>query len=225
MTLTLFDIVILTIVSISSLFGLYKGMIQIVINFLGFVASIFVAILLYPKVKVVFSSYFNNDLIISIASGVSAYIFSLIVFTFICSSLVMMVSVISQGWLDRLLGIVAGFIRGILISVILFWVLAIFVTGAYSKAESAEDLVFNISQDDYPEWLKTAIITPYLESILKDVVKLIPAGILSNIELPTAKDINKDGVVDEMKKKAVELNSTDDLHLEENIKDLLPAKE
>ena len=124
MTLTLFDIVILTIVSISSLFGLYKGMIQIVINFLGFVASIFVAILLYPKVKVVFSSYFNNDLIISIASGVSAYIFSLIVFTFICSSLVMMVSVISQGWLDRLLGIVAGFIRGILISVILFWVLA-----------------------------------------------------------------------------------------------------
>jgi len=102
MTLTLFDIVILTIVSISSLFGLYKGMIQIVINFLGFVASIFVAILLYPKVKVVFSSYFNNDLIISIASGVSAYIFSLIVFTFICSSLVMMVSVISQGWLDRL---------------------------------------------------------------------------------------------------------------------------
>ena len=60
MTLTLFDIVILTIVSISSLFGLYKGMIQIVINFLGFVASIFVAILLYPKVKVVFSSYFNK---------------------------------------------------------------------------------------------------------------------------------------------------------------------
>jgi len=112
-----------------------------------------------------------------------------------------------------------------LISVILFWVLAIFVTGAYSKAESAEDLVFNISQDDYPEWLKTAIITPYLESILKDVVNLIPAGILSNIELPTAKDINKDGVVDEMKKKAVELNSTDDLHLEENIKYLLPAKE
>ena len=70
-----------------------------------------------------------------------------------------------------------------------------------------------------------AIITPYLESILKDVVKLIPAGILSNIELPTAKDINKDGVVDEMKKKAVELNSTEDLHLEENIKDFLPAKE
>lgn len=212
MTLTLFDIVILTIVSISSLFGLYKGMIQIVINFLGFVASIFVAILLYPKVKVVFSSYFNNDLIISIASGVSAYIFSLIVFAFICSSLVMMVSVISQGWLDRLLGIVAGFIRGILISVILFWVLALFVTRAYSKAESAEDLVFNISQDDHPEWLKTAIITPYLESILKDVVKLIPAGILSNIELLTAKDINKDGLVD-------------DLHLEKNIKDLLPAKE
>ncbi len=224
MTLTLFDIVILTIVSISSLFGLYKGMIQIVINFLGFIASIVVAILLYPKVVVVFSTYFNNNLIISIASGVSAYIFSLIVFTFSCSSLVMMVSVISKGWLDRLLGVVAGFVRGILISVILFWVLAIFATGAYSKARSLEDLVFNISQEDYPEWLKTAVVTPYLESILKDVVKLIPADILSNIELPNTKDIDKDGVVEEINKKAAELNSSSDVHLEENIKDLLPAK-
>lgn len=224
MTLTLFDIVILTIVSISSLFGIYKGMIQIVINFLGFIASIFVAILLYPKVVVVFSTYFNNNLIISIASGVSAYIFSLIVFTFICSSLVMMVSVISKGWLDRLLGVVPGFVRGILISVILFWVLAIFATGAYSKARSLEDLVFNISQEDYPEWLKTAVVTPYLESILKDVVKLIPADILSNIELPNTKDIDKDGVVEEINKKAAELNSSSDVHLEENIKDLLPAK-
>lgn len=225
MTLTLFDIVILTIVSISSLFGLYKGMIQIVINFLGFVASIFVTILLYPKVKVVFSSYFNNDLIISIASGVSAYIFSLIVFTFICSSLVMMVSVVSKGWLDRLLGVVAGFLRGVLISVVLFGVVAIFATGVYSKAKSAEDLVLNISQEDYPEWLKTAIITPYLESILKDVVKFIPDAILSNIELPHAKDVDEDSVVEKIKKKADELNSSGDIHVDETIKDLLPAKE
>ena len=158
MTLTLFDIVILTIVSISSLFGLYKGMIRIVINFLGFVASIFATIFLYPKVKVVLASYFNNDLIVSIASGVSAYIFSLVVFTFICSSLIMMVSVISQGFLDRLLGVVAGFVRGILISVILFWVAAIFATGVYSKAESVEDLVVNLSAEDYPEWYLISIL-------------------------------------------------------------------
>jgi len=224
MTLTLFDILILTIVSISSLLGLYKGMIQIVINFLGFVATIVATIFLYPKVKVVFSSYFNNDLIVSIASGVSAYIFSLVVFTFICSSLIMMVSVISQGFLDRLLGVVAGFVRGILISVILFWGIAIFATGTYSKAESAEDLVDNLSEEDYPEWLKTAIVTSYLESILKDVVKLIPAGILSNIELPSSKDIDKDGVVEEIKKKAMDINSPSDVHLDKNIKNLLPAK-
>jgi len=64
-------------------------MIQIVINFLGFAASIFAAIFLYPMVKVVLSSYFNNDLIVSITSGVSSYIFSLVVFTFIFSSLIL----------------------------------------------------------------------------------------------------------------------------------------
>jgi uncharacterized membrane protein required for colicin V production len=225
MTLTLFDIVILTIISISSLFGLYKGMIQIVINFLGFIASIFATIFLYPKVKVVLSSYFNNDLIVSIASGVSSYIFSLVVFTFICSSLIMMVSVISQGFLDRLLGVVAGFVRGILISVILFWVATIFATGVYSKAKSVEDLVFNLSEDDYPEWLKTAMMTPYLESILKDGINFIPAGILSNIELPGSKDIDKDGIVEEIKKKAMEINPSADIHLDKNINDLSPAKE
>ena len=225
MTLTLFDIVILTIISISSLFGLYKGMIHIVINFLGFVASIFATILLYPKVQVVLSSYFNNDLIVSISSGVSSYIFSLVVFTFICSSLIMMVSVISQGFLDRLLGVVAGFVRGILISVILFWVTAIFATGIYSKAESVEDLVFNLSEDDYPEWLKTALMTSYLESILKDVVKFIPAGVLSNIELPGSNDIDKDGVVEEIKKKAIDINSSAEIHLDKSINDLSPAKE
>jgi uncharacterized membrane protein required for colicin V production len=221
MALTLFDIVVLTIISISSLLGLYKGMLQIVINSACFIASIVVAILLYPKVKVIFSSYFSNDLIISIASGISSYIFSLLVFTFISSSLKIMLSPISQGFLDRLLGIVAGVIRGTLISVVLFWVAAIFATGIHSKAESAEDLVFSLPRDEYPEWLKNAITTMYLESLLKSIAKLMPEDVLSNIELQGSKDLDKDDIVDEIKKKASEIDLPKDIDL----KDSLSVKE
>ena len=83
----------------------------------------------------------------------------------------------------------------------------------------------NLSSEDYPEWLKTAITTSYLESILKDIVKFIPSGILSNIELPGSKDIDKDGVVEEIKKKAMDINSSADIHLDKNINDLSPSKE
>jgi uncharacterized membrane protein required for colicin V production len=221
MVLTLFDVVILTIISISSLLGLYKGMWQIVINSACFIASIVVAILIYPKVKIIFSSYFNNDLIISISSGISSYIFSLLVFTFISASLKIMISPISQGFLDRLLGVVAGFIRGTLISVILFWVAAIFATGAHSKAESAEDLVFNLPKDEYPDWLKNAITTNYLESLLKSIAKLMPEDILSNFKLQGDRDSGKDDIINEIKKKASEIDLPEDINLE----DSLPAKE
>jgi membrane protein required for colicin V production len=219
MTITLFDTVILTIVSISSLLGLYKGIIKITINTLGFITSIFTTIFLYPKVKIIFASYFNNDTIVSITSCVTAYVFSLIVLTFICSSLIIAVSVITQGFFDRLLGAIAGFIRGILISVILFCLAAIFATDPYSKADSAESLVFNLSQDDYPEWLKTSITTSYLQSLLQDIVKLTPVKILNHFAplFRSEKNINKNLITDEIKQNF-------NTELDHDTKELLPIK-
>ena len=71
MTFTLFDILILTILSISSLLGLYRGLINITINLLGFIASIFAAIALYTYVRIIFSGYIENELVTSIASGIA----------------------------------------------------------------------------------------------------------------------------------------------------------
>ena len=167
MTFTLFDILILTILSISSLFGLYRGIINITINLLGFIASIIVAIFLYSYIRILFSGYVDNDLVTPIASGVTAYVISLIVFTFITSKILLLFDGASKGVFDRFLGLIVGIIRGGLFVLILFAIIAIFTAGTYSGADKPEDLIHNLSADDYPGWLKDSTTTPYLEKNIK----------------------------------------------------------
>lgn len=201
MTFTLFDILILTILSISSLFGLYRGMINITINLLGFIASIIVAIFLYSYIRIVFSGYVDNDLVTSIASGVTAYIISLIVFTFITSKILLLFDGASKGVFDRFLGLVVGIIRGGLFVLIVFAIIAIFTAGTYSGADKPEDLIHNLSADDYPGWLKDSTTTPYLEKMLKSSTSLIPDEIWSSIKMPQKSQSEDDDIIDAIKKR------------------------
>ncbi|MBN8438843.1 MAG: CvpA family protein [Rickettsiales bacterium] len=210
----IFDIIVVTIILVSCLFGLYKGMIHLLVNFIGFIASLIVAFVLYPKIKVVVASYFNNEAVVAITSGISSYMFSLVFFTFICSSIIMMVSPISQGLLDRLLGLVAGFIRGAIIALVLYAIVAVFATKSYQKAEKIGDIFTEISTDKYPDWLKDSMFTKYLDSVLKDVVKMIPDRIIEHEMKPTKTE--KDEFIDDMKEKINE--STEEFGKEVEIK-------
>jgi membrane protein required for colicin V production len=209
MTFTIFDIIILTIFSASSLMGLYRGMVCITINLLGFVASIFAAIFLYSYVRIIFSGYVENDLVTSIASGVVSYIFSLIVFTFLTSKIVLLFKDLSLGFLDRLLGLAVGAIRGGLISLLIFAVIAIFMTGTYSENEKAEDIVNNLKSEKYPDWLKKSVTTIYLEKTLKTSISYLPEELLNSIKITKSGKKDDEDMIDEIKrKKAVEVQSS-----------------
>ncbi len=228
MMFTIFDIIILTILFASSIMGLYRGMIYITINLLGFVASIFAAIFLYSYVRIIFSGYIANDLVTSIGSGVVSYIFSLIVFTFLSSKIIFLFKEISQGIFDRLLGFVVGIVRGGLISLLIFTVVAVFTTGTYSGVEKAEDVILNLEKDNYPVWLKDSVTTPHLETALKNSIRYIPKDLLNSIEISKeGKDINK---IDEIKKKKHGevrsiLEIPMDKTLEKGIDEILPDDE
>jgi membrane protein required for colicin V production len=201
MTFTIFDIIILTIFSASSLMGIYRGMVCITINLLGFVASIFAAIFLYSYVRIIFSGYVENDLVTSIASGVASYIFSLIVFTFLTSKIVLLFKDLSLGFFDRLLGFAVGIIRGGLISLLIFAVVAIFMAGTYTGAEEAEDVVNNLEMEKYPEWLKDSVTTVYLERALKEFVSYIPKELWGSIKMPKSGEKSDEERINEIKRK------------------------
>lgn len=202
MMFTIFDIIILTILFASSIMGLYRGVVYITVNFLGFIASIFAAIFLYSYVYIIFSKYIANDLVSSIGSGIISYIVSLIVFTFLSSKIVLLFKENSQGVFDRLIGFIIGLARGGIISLLIFSIVAVFSTGTYSGAEKAEDIVNNLSIDKYPEWLKDSITTEYLEKTLKNSIVYIPKNVLDSIKIP--KEDKETNQIDKIKKKKSE---------------------
>jgi len=224
--LTIFDIIILTILFASSIMGFYRGMFYITINLLGFIASIFAAMFLYPYMRIMLSGYIANDLVTSIGSGVVSYIISLVIFTFLSSKIIFIFKEISHGILDRFFGFIIGIIRGYIISLLIFGVVAVLASGTYLKADKTEDIIYNLEQDKYPQWLKDSVTIPYLEKSLKFSVGYIPKDFLDSIKIwKEDKDTNQ---IDEIKKKKhKESRSTIEIPteelLEKGINEILPA--
>lgn len=185
--MTIFDIIISTVIISSTLLGLYRGAIHILINLLGFVASIFLAFFFYDYARIILIGYVSNDLALSIFSAVASYILSLIIFTFIASRALSALSVIRCGPIDRVLGFVLGGARGCLFSLIIFTIVAIFTAGTYSEAEKIDDLIHNLEREKYPEWLQSSFSTEYMEISMKEVILYTPEEWINTIELPKPK--------------------------------------
>ena len=227
MTFTIFDITILTIITVSSILGLYRGFVNIIIGLIGFIASIIVAILLYPYFKTFLLSYITSELIVSIGAGVSAYIASFLVFAFLVSKIIFLFSGYSCGLFDRFLGLVAGVIRGVLFSLIIFITISIFSTGSYLESKNAEELLCSLSSDKYPEWLQNSKLTKILENATKNIILMLPEDMLKNIELPNyeSKSDDDENLIDSIKRTKEDdedslIDSLLDEDLENSIKEL-----
>jgi membrane protein required for colicin V production len=181
---TIFDIAVFTVIAVSTIMGLYKGLLGMAINLAGFVASIAAAIFLFPYVQIALAKHIENELLLSILSGTISYICSLFILTSITSKISDILSVISSGFVDRTLGAIAGLFRGLIISTVIFVLAAIFSSGAYVKAENVEEIVSNLNSEKYPDWLNDSKTTEYLEILLKELLALLPENTLQSIKLP-----------------------------------------
>lgn len=199
MMFTIFDIIIFAIITLSTIMGLYKGLLGIAVNLLGFVASIVTAIFLFPYVKLAFTGHIENALLLSILSGTIAYVCSLFILTSITSRISGLLSGISCGFFDRTLGTLVGFLRGLLISTIIFVLIAIFSSGAYLKAQNVEEIISNINAEKYPTWLIDSKTTSYLERSLKKLLSLFSEDTLKSIKLPTPNTEKNLDIIDAIK--------------------------
>lgn len=226
---TIFDIVIFVIVTVSAMSGLYKGLINMVVNLLGFIASIVLAIFLFPYIKFALIGNVENELVISVLSGIISYICSLFVLTMITSRVIYLLKGVSRGFFDRIFGLVVGGLRGILISLIVFTILATFVSGAYLKANNAEDLINELDEDKYPKWLAKSKTTDYLQNLLKRSVSVLSEDMLTSLKLPRANDDENEDIIDSIKKSKERDSSSvtlpTDKDLEEQAKNLIDTEE
>lgn len=206
MMFTIFDIAVFTVIAISTIMGLYKGLLGMAINLAGFVVSIAAAIFLFPYVQIALAKHVENELLLSILSGSISYVCSLFILTSITSKVSDVLSTISSGFFDRTLGTIAGFFRGLIISTVIFALTAIFSSGAYLKAENAEDIISNLNGEKYPDWLNNSKTTEYLEILLKESLALLPENTLQSIKLPKPEANLEKGqeIIDNIKRKKEE---------------------
>lgn len=229
MAIGIFDLIIILITISFSLLGMGSGFIRLLINLLSLIASIYLSILLYPYSYDFLSPYFGSPLIATIVSGTASYIISLILISLAASKLNLLLSGVSKGFTDRVLGFLFGFFKGAIVSSVVFTFLLIFLSGSYLRSENLKEAfsVLNLEPEKRPSWLKKSICAPYLNELSKIILSAVPEKDLESLKLP------KEGVerkAEEVMKKASETNKKNDSgekaskDLSDTLKDLLGDK-
>ncbi|ACP53022.1 MAG: CvpA family protein [Rickettsia africae] len=188
--ITFFDITIFAIITLFSFFGLYQGIIGFATRILGFITSIMLGYFLYPYISDLIGKYMDNEVIRIIIAGVISYVIALILCVFIVYKFLAIISFMRNGFIDRFLGLLAGFAVGTTISLVLFFITMIFTSENYFKSKSLKDFVVSSKQSKYGGVLKVAVTTDYLDELSKNIIVIIPNETLKSIEMFENKDLN-----------------------------------
>ncbi|AFB28364.1 CvpA family protein [Rickettsia rickettsii] len=188
--ITFFDITIFAIITLFSFCGLYQGIIGFATRILGFITSIMLGYFLYPYISDLIGKYMDNEVISIIIAGVISYVIALILCVFIVYKFLAIISFMRNGFIDRFLGLLAGFAVGTTISLVLFFITMIFTSENYFKSKSLKDFVVSSKQSKYGGVLKVAVTTDYLDKLSKNIIVIIPNETLKSIEIFGNKDLN-----------------------------------
>lgn len=149
MELTLFDIISIAIIFISSFFGFFKGMVSVLLGLCSFFLSIWLTSYINPYVIDVLQEYIKDEMMTKLFGSFFSFIFSYLVLTITISPIANLFGSFNYSIFDRILGIAAGFFRGLIITGILLFA---FIAPIIARTEQ------NNLEEFLPNWLKNAQI-------------------------------------------------------------------
>lgn len=172
--LNLFDILLILTISISCLFGIYKGFLQSTISLAGHISAFIIAFLLMPYVKPYIIKYVSNDVIAIIVSAICAYIASLLITSIITGQFLNWTRDSRGGFIDRISGLTLGFFRGIFFCLIIFFISVVFCSKTVIHAKNLRAIAENLYDDKYPDFIENSQSKPYLLNISYLLYELLP---------------------------------------------------
>lgn len=144
----LLDIGVAVIVSLSTIFAIFRGLIGSVLSLTGWILSIYLTYLTYPHLREALADKISNEVILTAVGYGGLMVFFLILFA-ILNSLISSVKLFGSKFVDSSLGAFFGLFRGFLIASFFYFFLSIgisLINGTEVKDEAKVA----------PEWLKNA---------------------------------------------------------------------
>ena len=124
-----FDIIIIAVVLFCLIRGFFRGFIREASSIVGVLAAFYGAVTYYPVLAVKLEPWISTPLYASVSSVVLLFAGILIAVNAVAYLIRYLMQVVFLGWVDRLLGIVFGFAKGVIVVSILFIFVTAFVPG------------------------------------------------------------------------------------------------
>jgi membrane protein required for colicin V production len=137
----------------STILGLYRGFLISSVGILSFVATIVVSFVLFPFSYEVIGGYTGVGITGDVLSAILSYILARIGCGFLRNRAIELLQPISRGFIDKMLGIWLGMIRGCVLAVSVFTLIGIISCSTYVSATNALEIFTKIKKDDMPDWV------------------------------------------------------------------------
>jgi membrane protein required for colicin V production len=164
MPVTILDGVVFVVVLISAMLAMVRGFVREVLSVASWALAAAAAFFFYKPLLPLVEPYIANKNVAIIAAAAGIFFVALIIASYIAMKISDFVIDSRVGLLDRILGFVFGFVRGVLLVVIAF----AFLTWILS--------------DRQPAWVADAQSAPMLKSLAASLVAALPDDIEKTIQ-------------------------------------------
>lgn len=157
MALTFLDIIVLTIMVTSTFLGLFKGLVDVILGMVVFGLSLLGVHYVNPYIVTMLKEYITDPTIISISSYFIGFLFTYLCLTVLLSPINRIFYQFSYGFVNKILGVPAGFFRGVIINFVLLSILIIPLAAKLPKEELESSM---------PEWIKLSVSYVYIKKFV-----------------------------------------------------------
>lgn len=210
------DYIVIFTISISGIFGLFRGFIASVLSFAGWVASIYLSYVFLPYSKEVLSSSITNQAIATAVGYMGFMMISLILFGILNFVISKAIGVFLMGGMfDKLLGAIFGVLRGMVI-----------ISGGYLcfviafNMLNGKDSLMKEYKSSYPNSITDAYTYDYIVGCKDVLVDILPQGIDGALESLSKKFSKTEDLASEIEDKELIESIDGDI-----ISDALPDRE
>ncbi len=113
--MTVFDYIVLTILGLSILIGVMRGLLREVLSIAGWVAAFLVAKFYTAQLSPLLPQAISSDSLRYMAAFIILFLATLIITSLLAMALSQVFKATGLGWIDRIFGAVFGVVRGLMI--------------------------------------------------------------------------------------------------------------